>query len=152
MNLRRDDGAKYNFERDILQLFTEIAAHAGHTLAKANWDYDVRKWAEYSGLKEEDLVRAMECVARFQYAATEGPSHDPRDAWTRAGFDTLAPPARVGCFYAIGMITMRQYFLAARENLSRGQAPVGADETSELTERLMRGLSPAVSVGFGKGQ
>lgn len=152
LNLRRDDGAKYNPRRDILQLFTELAMNASLAMAKSGWDPDLRAWAAYSGLKPDDLSRAMIALARFQHMATSGPSNDPTDAWARAGFDALPAPARIGTFYCLGLAVLSAFHHFARESLERKAAPVGADETSEGVEIQAAGLSTKAFFGFGGGK
>lgn len=135
LQIRTQNGV-YNPHRDIVQLFPNvIGMQAANHLAAHSWPAALREFAAHSNLDPKALVPAANALAAYVAAVTSSDVPDPTTAFVRAGFDRLPAAVLLALFAAIGEVTVKVFFRAARAASRGDQTVPGADALGEALDR-----------------
>ncbi len=144
------NGRRFAFERDIINLFPRLCGGAGLGLAKHRMPPALRAFAEFTGATNEDLCRACTAMAEFVNLC-QGMRYGEGDiaaAYVDSGLAAVPQPAVLALYAAIGMTTANAYFSHVRSAVPVDQRKPGDDEMSRLFDQAAHALrAPAPSTG-----
>lgn len=145
-----NNGRRFAFERDIVNLFPEVCSRSAVSLARDRMPAAVRAFADHCGTTEEDVYRACEAMARFinESRSQKYAGNDLASAWVDSGLAAVPQPALLALFSVIGMTTTNAYFVHLRNAIPVGVAKPGGDSMSEMFDQAahaMRTDNPATA-------
>lgn len=135
MQVKKSDGQRFSYGRDIIQLFPRIGQLASNLLVMQGFPPAMKKWAEESGCTQPDFVKAAIALAKYT-SMSRTPGVDKPAAWVNSGLADLSQPVQVVLFFFIGTVVADLYLQASLEAMPVGQTPWGADRLGEMAERI----------------
>lgn len=138
MQLRHRGGSHeaYNFRRDIVNLFPDIARFAAYRLHESGWHPVIQQWAAQSGLTEADLTEGAVALKKFVGSPNAAGVSDIRDAWENSGMARLKAPTLMALLFEIGSGTVAAFFHSARAAQPVGFVPTNAPLVEALVDEM----------------
>ncbi len=107
LQARSKNGDVFDFNRDIVQLFPQIAANSSTWLSQNGWPIELTPIVKANKWGEPELVPAVMALNNFCNEVTK--TTDPGEAWVAAGFETLHPITRTAALIALAVTSMSAF-------------------------------------------
>ncbi len=131
----------YAPERDVVNLFPQLARTAFDQLAETDWKPWFADYFRYAGLTEEELGKAAVALARFFKEAVDPDVADPRTALERAGWFELNPAAHVAVFMKLGQALTMAFWTGVRD-VTTDAPPTSLDSLQRAAAAAASALLP----------
>ena len=138
--IRTQDGV-YNPNRDIVQLYSQLALGACNRLAKNVWSPYISDYAKYSGVTQEDLTKAAVALGNFINLSVNVDAGKFEDAIATSGLGSLPGPALMALFTQLGAEVTRAYYSCVRDAIEMGRLAPRAHVVGDTAERTAHALS-----------
>lgn len=127
---------RYNPQRDIVNLFTDICRQATTMLDDQFREPWLQQFLDSSGITQADLVDAANATAHFINAATSRGFATLEGVIEDAGLNKLKRGAMMALMMRIGQSACAAYFHYARESLADGAKPHGFDMLADSVSQI----------------
>lgn len=117
------DPRLYNVNRDLAHNFDQVILATASRIEAATWK-DLHDIARASGVSDEDLGKACQCLCRFILAQSDDKKESMAGCLARCGFLDLHPAARVVVTSYLGTVVLGMHWAGVHEATMGGIGPV----------------------------